>query len=260
MVSAIREFEALSLGPQSKVISVDIFDTLLLRSTMPESEKFMLFAKEKADFLGERSSCFERIDDNYLYFLRLYAAQAAYRNKSLNNSAREASLDDIYKIMLNALTQDLQLSSTEAAEIKKAFHVIELSIEMDDLVVNDELIAVLKKASAGGKSIIAISDMYLPQEDIDGLLKAHGVLALFDEVHVSGVYGFGKACGELYNTVLRKHELAASELVHIGDNWHSDYRVPSEMEIKSFYYPRSIGWRIVRKIRTKLNAFKNGSI
>jgi len=245
------------MHPDICMVSVDLFDTFLLRTTLPERMKFRKFGEEKCNLL-QSEPLGKKVTPKYLHLLRLYAAKIAYKNKRLLHGAREATLDEIYDVMFYGLSADLGIGLNEVESLKKQFREIELALESDDLVVNRQLKEIVSYASTIGKKVIAISDMYLSSDDVKKLLVAKGVGDVFDQVYVSSEFGFGKASGYLFDTALSHYQLLSSQVVHIGDNWHADYKVPLSKGIFAFYYPRSFAWRVMRRLRTDFSFLKSG--
>ncbi len=241
------------------MVSVDIFDTFLLRTTLPERVKFGKFGEEKSKLL-EATAWGKKNHPRYLHLLRMYAARIAYRNRKLVYGAREATLDEIYDVMFSCLTADLGLAPEDVGALSKQFRDIELELEKEDLNVNQQLKEILASASIHGKKVVAISDMYLSHTDIQALLVAKGVGDIFDHVYVSSEYGFGKASGSLFREVLSQHGLLPCQVTHIGDNWFSDYQVPKEQGIFACHYPRSFSWRVMRKLKTEMSFLFTGRL
>jgi predicted HAD superfamily hydrolase len=63
--------------------------------------------------------------------------------------------------------------------------------------------------------------------------------------------------GDLYNYVLSKENLKPEEMVHIGDNYHSDYEVPYSKGIKAFYMP-SVHQKFLNTMQGKM--FENNNL
>jgi predicted HAD superfamily hydrolase len=234
------------------MVSVDIFDTLLFRTTLPERVKFGKFGKEKAKLLQAKAFG-KKVSPRYLHLLRTYAARIAYRNRRLIHGAREATLDEIYDVMSACISADLGVSPEDVGALLRQFRNIELAIEKNDLSVNHHLKKILTHAANNGKKVIAISDMYLSYEDVKELLVSKGVWDIIDNVYVSSEFGFGKASGSLFDEVLSCHDFLPCQVAHIGDNWFSDYQVPKEKGIFSCHYPRSFSWRAMRRLRTDIS-------
>ena len=72
-----------------------------------------------------------------------------------------------------------------------------------------------------GKKLYYISDMYLPQTQIDAMLRRCGY-PCFDGGFVSCTYGVQKRSGRLFKRFLQKTSLTAKQLLFIGDSWRAD--------------------------------------
>lgn len=250
-----RAYERYSEAAQSKeveVLSVDIFDTLLLRTTLPESVKFLRFGESmKSLFPGTLSGVKDQA--RYLRTLRQLAAHTIYHQKVMVRGGREAKLDEIYAYMLHALRYHLELSDLDSARLLADIRRVELDIESLDLTPNVMLVETLKRASCAGKKIIGISDMYLSLEDIDWLLRRSRLDGLLDSLYVSSEYGYGKGAGTLFEDAIREADRLPSQICHIGDNHYSDYVMPLSKGIRAIHAPRSIGWRVIRRARQYLD-------
>ncbi len=72
-----------------------------------------------------------------------------------------------------------------------------------------------------GKKLYYISDMYLPQTQIDAMLRRCGYPA-FDGGLVSSTYGVQKRSGKLFRQFLHETELDTRRVLFIGDSWRAD--------------------------------------
>jgi HAD superfamily hydrolase (TIGR01549 family) len=245
------QFHALSVSTGAQVVSVDIFDTLLFRTTLPESVKFKRFGKAMYDALPVKPADIKD-GSSYLQQLRLLAAKTIYHQKPMVKGAREATLEELYDYMVFALSKHLPLTDAQCQQLMAEFRGIERELEIKDLSVNHYLITTLKQARAAGKKVIAISDMYLRADDLDYLLEAFDLRSLFDDVYVSSEFGYGKASGVLFETALSDMCVQAEQLCHIGDNYHSDFAMPSSKNIHAVFAPRPKWWRFSTRVRGRL--------
>lgn len=246
-------FEELSCSPETRVVSVDIFDTLLLRSTQPERVKFKRVGKEVSQHLTVE---FSDIDNNgdYMQQIRLLAASIIYQQKPMINGAREATLDEIYAAILFALDKHHAIPAERTQALLQTFRQVEYKHEIRDLAPNSKLTGILGRARQAGKTVIAVSDMYLLKTDIEYLLSHFGLQQLFDHIYVSSEYGFGKASGALFDVVAADHGALSSQICHIGDNVVSDYAAPLAKGIKAVHAPRSSLWRLASRVRRFVEA------
>ena len=72
------------------------------------------------------------------------------------------------------------------------------------------------------KHILIISDMYLPSEVIQKMLKACNILD-YEKIYVSNEYGVNKISGILFKKVIQDKKINAYEMIHIGDSIKADF-------------------------------------
>ena len=208
------------------ILSLDIFDTLLLRDLTAELERFAGTAKNQ-------SLRFTQFSPEELYHARALAHQMAYQNVYPEDGFREATAEQIFQIM----TRILNLPSEAASVLMEE----ELRYEIDHLRVNPVIWELLKDANDQGIPVIAISDMYWGSKDLSTLLNR--LLPdgkMIRKVYSSSDYGVTKASGTLFSHVLREMECAPETVLHLGDDFRSDFLCPFVQHgIRSIWLPRA---------------------
>ncbi|WP_157231036.1 HAD-IA family hydrolase [Kiloniella laminariae] len=226
-----------------KVISVDVFDTLLLRTTRPELQRFRDFVqKQHAFFLLEDFFSVEE-----LYQSRLRAGKVLYDRIKNTDGNVEVTYQDICLQMQTELPLLKQLQN----DWWRNFLAIELAQELTGLTPRKDLWDLLKHYENKGKTVIFSSDMYLNTSSLGFLLEK-----LFDEggdteIYVSSDLQKTKRQGTLYRLLLEKFQIEPRQMIHIGDNFVSDIFIPKAMGIQTYYLPRSLLWRLLQSIRKK---------
>ena len=196
-----------------KVVSFDIFDTLLCRPTIDPTDIFGYVAmqvdrKYGIDFASIRASIEPRLNNPYTTF------------------------EDIY-VEFGRISK---LSKSDVDEIK----ALELQTERQLLFPRKEIRAVYEHAVKEGKRIIATSDMYIDGKTLLEILHQNGYVAI-DRVYVSCDERARKdQDGQLFDHVLAEEGITCSELLHVGDNEKSDYAYPVQKGISAFWYPSVI--------------------
>ncbi|ABV37612.1 hydrolase (HAD superfamily)-like protein [Shewanella sediminis HAW-EB3] len=238
--NAYKKFEKVVSSDHIDVVSVDIFDTLLFRTTCPEYLRFEKMAELWLKKLKAESACVKMsIDD--ITSLRVFAAMAAYRNTKDFNGIREAQHNEILKIVCENLQLSHEWISTFAEE--------ELTYEKSVLFVNPLLLNILKSARNKGKRVIGISDMYLSSNKIEDLLNDNLGGFQLDALYSSADFGVGKSSGDLYQRVKKIEMVDYDKIAHCGDNYFSDFVRSNELGINSVYVPRPLMWRFIHKVR-----------
>jgi FMN phosphatase YigB (HAD superfamily) len=179
----------------SDLISFDVFDTLLRRPFLHPTHLFDCIASEigDADFGDKRRF-----------------AEASARSKY--KGAIDVTLDQIYEFLEYKPNRELER-------------------ELDYLIPRDDICAMLRLASAKGKKIIAISDMYLPKSVVGDLLRRHGIVV--DDLIVSSTDGVAKFDGSAFRLAATRHGVPLSRILHFGDNADADYATPKRLGMRA---------------------------
>lgn len=196
-----------------KYISFDIFDTLLVRNIVKNETIF--------DIVGKRAFDYGIIKDNLFFNERKIAQDIA--SKKANNA--EFSLQDIYN-NINCYSE----------EQKEKLMELEVLVEKTMIQINKELFEVYLWCKKNNKYIIATSDMYLDSSVINEILQENNIYV--DKLYVSSEIGKNKRTGTIFNYILKDLKLCKNELIHIGDNFKSDYIMPQFNGVRSFYYKK----------------------
>lgn len=182
-----------------KIVSFDIFDTLLVRNFICPEDVFKLVEMVGIAVLGDKARGFCE--------QRKKAAQRA--NACAGDGG--ASYEEIYKCLEGFSETDVEF-----------FQKKELEIERCGLERNSKVYPLYSWCRTQNKKIIAISDMYLPSDFLNDVLQKNGILC--DEVYVSCEEKCSKRTGILYRKIKEKNRVCKHDkIVHIGDSWKSDF-------------------------------------
>lgn len=194
--------------PGIRVVSFDIFDTLLVRPALRPKDIFHVLAKKVDAALG--------VD-----FINMRWNAEAQLGKP------HADIRDIYEHMARRHGLDARTANALLEE--------EIRCEQTLLTPRPDIKALYDEAMRLGKRVIAVSDMYLPGDILDGILKKKGCPVA--AVYVSCDYGARKSDGALYDVVLDAEGVHPSEILHVGDNRRSDYLEASKKGITAVWHP-----------------------
>ena len=202
---------------EKKYISFDVFDTLLIRDNVLEpTDIFYLLALTKG--LSHKKAEEFRKD-------RIKGEHLAREIKFIKADTREVNIDEIY----NLIKPDYGIVSAD-----------ELSFELEHLVARPLIRKVYDYAVSANKKIFAISDIYLPYDFIQSILKNNGYHV--NEIYVSCEHGCGKYEKFLFEKFIDLENIAPEDVLHIGDNEKSDFMVPLSLGIQSFHIPNVIDY------------------
>lgn len=209
------------LDPKIKVISFDIFDTLVVR---PFYKPIDLFKMMDNDYRSLVNS------NNGINFskMRPIAESIARKNQyNKDSSIQEITLDDIYEVMGN-----LYGISSKHLEVMKEK---EKEYEIKFCTRRHTAHELYELALDCGKTVICTSDMYLPEETIYGILNKNGYDKI-SKLYLSANVKKTKSTGDLYKYVFEDLDINGNEMIHIGDNYQSDYEMAASLNINSFHF------------------------
>ena len=197
-----------------KYVSFDIFDTLIKRNCSNPHKVFEIVQNQ----YNNNNNTKEKIYD--FYKKRIDSENEA---RKISNE-EEVSLDDIYTYLENYY-------SKYSCKILKE---IEINVELDICQKNHEMDNILEYCIKNDKKIIITSDMYLNKSIIEKILKKNNIE--YYKLFLSSDLKVTKYSGKLFLAILKDLKIKNTELIHIGDNYKSDYLIPKKLGIASINY------------------------
>lgn len=182
----------------AKVVSFDIFDTLIKRNVREATDVFSLLENAYINRFGHSEP---------IKKWRITAEKEANKRSSYN----DVNLDEIYQAM-EALPEE------ERGWLKEK----EVELELQVTQRNNRLFDIYQWCLAHGKKIILISDMYLPLDVIEKIVKDAGYQG-YSKIYLSNCYRERKVTGNLFKIALKEEGLLPKKMVHIGDALRGDY-------------------------------------
>ena len=177
-------------------VAFDVFDTLIKRDVAVPTGLFRLMG-----------------DD-------FYAARIRAEREARAAQSREITLAEIYARPC--------LARYDAAA--------ECAAELAACAANKPVLDAVQTLKKQGKKLYYISDMYLPQTQIDAMLRRCGY-PCFDGGFVSCTYGVQKRSGRLFKRFLQETGLTAKQLLFIGDSWRADVAGAALAGIVAWHLP-----------------------
>lgn len=207
LASLVRMVQA----PSVQVLSLDIFDTLLTRPVVDDPRDIFHLVAARVD------------KEFHLDFVAL----RWHAEKELGDPY--ATLDDIYA----HIQRRHGLSPELAARLEKE----EMLCERTLLQPRPGMLELCRAAQAAGKRIIAVSDMYLPSSFLLEVLHEKGFTAV-ETVYVSAEHKARKSgSGALFDIMLRKEQVDAAHVLHMGDHTRSDVAIPLGKGMAAVHIP-----------------------
>ncbi|THD85383.1 hypothetical protein E7811_06720 [Aliigemmobacter aestuarii] len=202
------------------VISLDVFDTVLLRDEKSELSRF----RDVAERFAGRAEVREAAPDLTMracLVARLYCAATAYQLSIKVNGATEGRLNDIARNMMVSLRLP--------AEMAALWIATELEVEREQLRPSIFADALMARAMGAGKQVILVSDMYLDQSQIAELLTACGLeTARYTRLFSSADTHVNKRSGTVFPMIAEEMGLHPYRFLHLGDSLVSDFQRPSQ--------------------------------
>lgn len=251
-------------------ITVDIFDTILLRRVWPEGLQFIEAAKRSVSIF--QASINENITPFEIYSWREYVRQEILDGKRQDPHGVndvDLNLEEWFTELYSVL--HAKYNGKSAKITKKdlsALIGIEMQLEKEYTQSNTRLIDTLRTAKNENPKlkIFFASDMYLTTKQVEGMLEHHNILDLFDGGITSTDAGNAKHSGRLYYHMHTLKDgfkdVKLPHNLHIGDSYHSDVEMARIAGSASLHYHhtrlrrvRTLAGRVQLKL-IKMRAFK----
>ncbi len=176
------------------VISFDMFDTLIFRPLSQPTDVFYL--------IGERLGIADFKN------IRIWAEQDARVRCKEKYGHTEVSLEEIWENLVRDVGNQAEGGMEQEKEIELAL-----------CYGNPFMLEVWKRLLKMGKTLIIISDMYLPRKLLASILERNGFSGA-EQIYISCEYRKSKASGDLFRLIRR--EIGKESVIHVGDNPFSD--------------------------------------
>ncbi|MCL2877457.1 MAG: HAD-IA family hydrolase [Acidobacteria bacterium] len=195
---------------KATVVSFDIFDTLLVRPYVKPTDLFyhIEHIKNSRGFAEHRINAEKKAREHFLK----------------NTENEDVTIEDIYKFIDHKF---LSLKETE------------LNMERQTLRINPEVKQIFDYAKNKNKRIIIVSDMYLPLDFIEDVLKKNGITD-YEKIYLSSKLNGTKHSSKLYQLILDELKILPACVFHIGDNRKSDYDSALQVGINAFHYTQLV--------------------
>ncbi|MBQ8659897.1 MAG: glycosyltransferase [Bacilli bacterium] len=211
------------MNPEIKCVSFDIFDTLVVRPFYEPIDLFKVLEKEYIKLSNSKCGLnFSKV--------RVTAENIARDEQfRIDPSIQEVTLEDIYK-MIN------KLYDIDKKILNKVMEK-EQELEVRFCTRRQTAYELFTLAKAMGKKVICTSDMYLPEKTIVAILEKNGYDC--DKLYLSSVVKKTKWTGDLFRHVIKDMNITADEMIHIGDNYETDYSRANSLGINAIHFVKT---------------------
>ena len=202
-----------------RVVSFDVFDTLLLRRLHPKT----VIALELRRLQHTLALHGLAIEPDFVagHRARWHAAKAEH----YRIGEAEWTVDE----WAHALADDTDL---EPGPVISAARSASFMSEVLATHARPGAAAALTALVSAGVDVVATSDTWMPEDLLTLLLAEKGVGV--ERVYASGTRGCSKRRGGIFEVVAEDLGVDADAILHVGDNWKGDW-----------VRPRQAGWRSV---------------
>lgn len=211
------------ISERNKVISFDIFDTLVYRNLYRPEDLFLLLDKERGK---------EHTGDFFFPEMRIQSEKEARKN--LNQKFpqfEDVTLDEIYSEM----GRMFHLSEEAVTLLKNK----EISMEIEMCYPRRAAMELFQLAKYIGKTVVITSDMYLREESIIEILEKNGYSG-YARLFLSSSARQTKYNASLFKHMLSELKVSPNEVLHIGDNWQVDIEKSSTLGMNNCFFPKAI--------------------
>lgn len=222
----LREVWAALERPSIRVVSTDIFDTLVWRKVAEPERAFPLIGAR----LRAQNLLAPQVSPEAFGRLRKVAEATARSARMAATGEVEVTLTEIYDRLPSwALANGLPRQEAIDAELETEHDLI-----LPDLDVLELLLAARER----GKAVVAVSDTYFGEAQLAQLLDQPLLSGLsLDHVFASSEHRVNKS-GGLFEVALRGLGVKPGEVIHLGDNEEADVEIPRRLGINCVHYPR----------------------
>lgn len=183
-----------------KVITFDVFDTLVTRKVYEPDDVFSIIDEKIVDIFSFSKG---------LYVETRKKAEDNLRKRK--NYTGDININEIYE----EFGKILKLSQKEVQQIKE----IEIETDINLIIPRKEMLNLYNRLKEINKEIILITDMYYTRDIIERILNKCGYFGYY-EILLSSELGFRKDNGTMWNYYYNKYSNINS--VHVGDSDVSD--------------------------------------
>ena len=204
-----------------KVISFDIFDTLVIRPLYEPDDIFVLMSKQAAKMIGISNS-----------------SQFCMMRKNAENLARQAADKGREDITLTEIYDKFGEIYGVSNTVCKGLYDLEITYEKRYCYRRESGVELLEMAKAIGKRVVLTSDMYLELDVVKNILNGLSITG-YDAIYLSSDVGYLKSTGNLYRYMYRHENVDPNKIIHIGDNWQIDIERARFVGLEALFFAKA---------------------
>ena len=207
----------------AKIISFDIWDTIIKRKCHPEEVKLataryivLKYEKKLKDKYNNIYEILKKRDE--------IEAEECKRNKD-DRHDDECRILDVFKILQKEIFKE------EMTDISEELLEEEIEQEKRVIFINPEIVPIFEKYK--DLKMYCISDFYMGAESLKELLNYLKLPVKIEKIYSSADYLLNKRSGNLYKKAEEELGIKPEEHIHVGDNQYSDIEMANSLGIET---------------------------
>lgn len=206
-----------------KIISFDIWDTIIKRKCHPEEIKLhtakYIFLKYE-EYLEERyKGIYEILRE------RNSIEEKICKDNKANGHDDECRIIDVFKKLQE------NIFKKEMTDISEELLKEEIEQEKRCIFINPDILPIFQKYK--DLKMYCISDFYMGSDSLKVLLDYLKLPVKIEKIYSSADYLLNKRTGNLYKEAEKELGITPKEHIHVGDNQHSDINIAKSLGIET---------------------------
>ena len=206
-----------------KIISFDIWDTIIKRKCHPEEVKL---ATARYIILKYEN----KLKDEYKDIYEILKKRDDIEEKECKRNKKDGHDDecrilDVFKILQK------EIFKGKIEDISEELLKEEIEQEKRVIYINPEIIPIFKKYK--GLKKYCISDFYMGAESLKELLDYLKLPVKIEKIYSSADYLLNKRTGNLYKKAEEEIGISPEKHIHVGDNQYSDIQMAQSLGIET---------------------------
>lgn len=207
----------------AKIISFDIWDTIIKRNCHPEEIKL---ATARYIILKYENKLKDRYQNIYEILKKRdeIEAEECKKNKE-NGHDDECKIEEVFKILQKEIFKE-EMSDISAELLKE-----EIEEEKRAIYINPEILPIFEKYK--DLKMYCISDFYMGADSLKELLDYLNLPIKIEKIYSSADYLLNKRSGNLYKKAEEELKIKPEDHIHVGDNQYSDIEMANSLGIET---------------------------
>ena len=206
----------------AKIISFDIWDTIIRRKCHPEEIKLYT-----ANYIMLKYE--NKLKEKYRNIYEILKERDEIEAKQCQK-AKEDGHDDECRILevFDCLQKEI---FKEEMDVKEELLKAEVEQEKRCIFINPDILPIFEKYK--DLKMYCISDFYMSAKELKELLDYLKIPVTIEKIYSSADYLLNKRSGNLYKKAEEELGIAPQDHIHVGDNTYSDIQVANSLGIET---------------------------